>query len=322
MKHRYIRAWSLGGIGRAITQVIGWDHAVPRVGGLFPGYATSIPAPLPVTPTMAECIEHHAQELANLGRPLCVLWSGGLDSTTALVALLKAERTQQVAYTVNSQALRSATPETLAAVDALGAVRTEYSFANIEKLRREGWLFVTGTHADSITLGEVADANHIHDSVWDMPLERVLGLHSRNRMTPKAMAAFWEQLEPLLALMPLERTVPNMIWWLDFTCCWSRDEYDMVFRLDMAGGPGTDYVNFFGTESFQRWAMQDTRQKAAGKDAKGQIRAWVNSSLGLDTRCQKNLMAHDLVSQTYQNVLFSDRLLAVNYRFKPILAAS
>jgi hypothetical protein len=320
VNYRYLRDWSERGFGKALVSTIGWKHAVPRIGNFFPGITIPIPNSKGIIPDISFCIEEQAQRISDLDRPLVVLWSGGVDSTLVLTALSKAKRSQPLFYTVSKQSIECASPELMNSIVKLDATPIEFNFQKIDELKAKGYLFITGTHADSITLGEIADSNLLHDKIWDMSISDLIKVNNPDNLPQKNMELYWETLTPLFDLMPFEKTASNLAWWLDFTSCWNRDDYDMSFRLNLNGGPEVDYINFFGSESFQLWAMQDTRDKALNRDAKGRLRKWVNDSLGCNVVYVKNIMEPSLNVSNYNDTIGSSLLVAIDKNYKPIVS--
>jgi hypothetical protein len=270
MTFRYSRAWSeRDSLGRALLQAGCWRHAVPRIGDLFPGIATPMPESASVS--FADACDARATELLAVHDNLVVLWSGGIDSTLVVCKLLEHKRVDQTVYiTVNDQAA-SVGKDYLPALIQAGVKTTTFDRDNLLEMAGRGIRLITGYHADSILVGEFYDNPKISESIWTISPEEAIRLNAcdlnpalarSDRKTQENFARrTLEQLEPLLALMPLERTAANIGWWLDFTSYWERDEYELYFRLGL-DKPGAGYISFFNSTPIQQWALQDTRDKA------------------------------------------------------------
>lgn len=317
MEYRYSKAWADRGLGRSIIKVFGWQHSAPRVGGLFPGITDPIPAP--ASPTFSQCLEDATARALARAEEFVVLWSGGVDST--LVALCLASRkspTQKVYITCSDQSMADSAQATKDALARAGCLHAPMSLTWLHQAVARGAVVVNGSHADSITLGEFADAADIHDQIWDMSMVQLVQAHMG--LTRPEAEAHLEVIQPLFDLMPLEQTTLNKAFWTDFTCCWSRDEYDFTYRFDL-GPPGETHFSFFSTSMFQQWAVMDAREKLRRGDSKWMIREACIRIAGHSLRFKKNLMDPAINAPGYQT-LYSDRLLAIRSDYRLVLSGA
>lgn len=305
MKLLYSKEWTKTELGSAIITAIGWQHAVPRVGNLFSGSTIPIPDGGPVP--LIEAVEDSAKDLLNRYKTLYVPWSGGIDSTLVAVALAHFKTPEHtIIISESDQSMTDSPSGIYKLLIEKGCVGEPFDIERMKEISANGGMVVSGYHADSIMIGEMADARELHDVIHDMTPVELLMAHTG--LSEARCKTLLRQLEPLLSLMPVERTAANIAWWLDFTCCWSRDEYDLHFRL---GLPKGSYASFFMTDLFQRWSMQDTRKKGGLTEAtkKYKYKDILESYLGVKvSNFKSNLIDFNL---TIDNDLFSDKLLLI-----------
>lgn len=254
-KYRWTAGWSQStAMGVALRTLTDYPLAVPRVGNLFPGVTPPIPAG-PYGGDFDAIARARAADLWARFDTLFVLWSGGTDSTL-VAALLAATKGEKRLVLSDSGRLETGTgPEVFQWLLDSGCEFIEATTASMRQIVDQGGMVVSGHHADSLLLGEYAV---LGNDLFHIEMQEAVMRHT-------GMTQAWaqKQLDACLELfdyLELEHTVPNLCWWLDFTSCWAQDE--MSLRLSHGlEPPGVGYETFFGTDDFQRWAMQPVEDK-------------------------------------------------------------
>jgi hypothetical protein len=257
---------------------------VDRTGTIkFPVQTTSI-FPLPqmrfLTKTYEELCDERAYDLLVradvLDVPMCVFWSGGVDSTCLLVALLKnstpAQR-ERIVVVMSEESIREY-PE-FYAKHIRGKLRCESGllFPYLLGTRK---LLVNGEHNDQLFGSDVVVqlVNRFSFDVVHKPYDRSLFVTFFTEKMEGNETEAWRYVrlfEDVCRMSPV-RLVSNfdVFWWVNFTLKWQTvymrvlsfvSERTKVFLTK-------DYIEhyyqpFFNTEAFQLWSMNNLRQRVA-----------------------------------------------------------
>lgn len=222
-----------------------------------------IPAPAVNGPTFSELCDTVGDELVREAKAshkdIRVLWSGGIDSTAALIAIMKAS-----AYHGCQDRL-----EVLLSLDSvhehprffLDHIHEKVRMTRIERpvsgcLRSTG-IHITGEHGDQLFgshllksyvergLGEV----DYRDALPFVLLERLRSVRAAHRVS--------RYLGPVIRAAPVRiHTLFDVMWWLNFSLKWQ----EVSLRLCVYETQGTLAVyrslrHFFRDERFQAWAL-------------------------------------------------------------------
>ena len=287
---RYNRRWVRETLlGRSLRAVTLWDHAVPRVGGLFPGITTPMPQAKPHD-FESICLAR-AEALWSQYSELLVLWSGGTDSTMVAALLAHTKPAGKTLFVSHTPAALENGQEALTALIGKGVVAVPFSPSVVEEVTLRGGMSITGYHADGILLGDFYDQDG--EAIMGLSIHEMVAL--RTGMTPSLAMFHLQQLKPLIDLMPLEKNALNIAWWMDFATFWDRDEYDLHYRLGI-GKPGEAYTSFFSAVEFQEWAIRDVTQKIGmnGQPHKKLYLSLIDKYLGGITPLKKNYLENEI----------------------------
>lgn len=222
--------------------------------------------------SFADCCDARARELLDAHARLHVMWSGGIDSTVTLVALLKAlpanERDRLTVY-LSSHSI---------------AENPGFYQAHIAgRLSVQRTVGKAGLYDETVVTGELGD--QLFGS--DLMLEATRRLGFDSLAQPHAVvlphlfgsiagdaetgAAIYRRYAPIAdeAPYPLARA-QDFLWWWNFSQKWQHVKY----RHLLYEPPGSDYRallgkvwHFFDTETFQRWSLMHPGEKlGAGID--------------------------------------------------------
>lgn len=211
---------------------------------------------------------HRIAEVARTGsRPIHLLWSGGIDSTTAAVALIKA--------------LDSADDLKRLKIFYSPASRSEYPaffFTHIKgKISWEKIRSITPAFAGNavVVTGELGDQLFGSSTALGLPFD-LLGrpwqealpeLLAQRFASDRRAAAMTAYLSPQILRAPVAITnLYDCLWWLNFSLKWQPVSLRM-----MAGQTDTPPLqlrervqHFFQTNGFQLWALRNPDKRIRG----------------------------------------------------------
>lgn len=308
MRYRYLRSFARGPLGRACTLITGEQFPVVRVGGLPPSslMATPVPALSREVKTLAECVGARAMELLSKHDLLCVVWSGGLDSSVAAAALLHYKGAgQRVLLAVSHTSVSDSPAGAFNALMDMGAEPVDLSTETVSRLLSEGAVFVDGSQADLIHFTDewIGLAGHDYETCKAMPPLELTVLRSGASEIECKIAL--HHLQPVIDLMPeyLARTGHNVHWWISFVSLWDFDLYEMPMTF---GYPVERSYCFFDSEDFQRWAMQKPEDKLVPGDtrSKGALYAVAGALFGASYPFKKNTTSVETPGPTMAGTKF------------------
>jgi hypothetical protein len=238
---------------------------IDRTGTLDFGIDCKVLDPMPAPDpnfrlTFDEVSDIAAREIIDSGEPFEMYWSGGLDSTWVLCALL-----------------RAGVPKDQMTVVLSGASKAEYIWfyerfiqgqlnerpigPSVFKDIRYDRLMVTGELGDQMfgsmwvnTYDIRADYTDVLNNHWHHHLDFKYPAEQRG--------ALIEMYEPFVAAAPFEiRSVFDFLWWTNFACKWQH----VVMRMASAMKDVNEYLAntrpFYRTEAFQQWSMNEENHR-------------------------------------------------------------
>lgn len=234
--------------GRSLSWVMGTNTVCPRLPGFSPLKGTPIP-PADTQADLLSLVQRRAAEFQ--GKPVAVMWSGGIDSSL-VCALLAGPQLHVICQPDVQQ--RSA--DFVAWLQTKGCRIHTLQRVTIEFLSQH-MPILTGTHADSILLGELVDIGDFYEEVWTLSLAELIALNRESSL--EQAQGHLAVIQPLLNQCPIENpTTADLAWWLDFSCLWERDLWWLSYCCGMPKGK---IINFFDTDYFQAWAQRPVREK-------------------------------------------------------------
>jgi hypothetical protein len=232
------------------------------------GYAVldRIPAPATDGATFAELCDAVGTKIVAeallTGRDISVLWSGGIDSTSALIAVMKAADARGCADRVR----------VLLSLDSvleypgffLRHVNGRYRVAAVSRPISEtlhpAALTVTGEHGDQL-FGSHLLASYVRRGVGGADYRDVLPFVLAERLRSVRDAYRVQRyLQPAIAAAPVPiRTLFDCLWWLNFALKWQEVTLRLpVFRGAQARVAHEALRHFFRDDRFQAWALATT----------------------------------------------------------------
>lgn len=270
MKALYSKVWAkTDPVGRAITLMFGWPRANVRVPGFWNGAYTPIPKGRRGgdAEDFRVLCEARASELWGSYQEVAVLCSGGADSTLVACSMLRARPAgYKLIITADKATLEHPEYDIMRYFSEQGCEFMESTEENVKALTARGGMMLTGYHGDTILCGDIIRYLDAYETIWDMTEVEVLTAYGVTQgLHEDTCAQMLVDLEPLLALNPLERTAANSAWWVDFVSTWDQDETSPMIMFN-TGPAGKGFINFYNTEGFQLWSIQPVENKV-GKTA-------------------------------------------------------
>lgn len=207
--------------------------------------------------TYDEMMENRATELINMGKPLNVFWSGGIDSTAAVVALLNAGCKQMNVF--------SAFPERLSVISdprittiPMGGLQYEHVIREILERKQ---LLITGELADQL-MGSVSIFNYMKNNSLDVsPISELDTILEKIMSKPASDVISF--LKPVIDKCPFPvTTVQDWFWWINFTCKWQHVSMRILTSVDFTKEQwDTSIQHFYNTNDFQLWSMNEKNHR-------------------------------------------------------------
>lgn len=218
-----------------------------------------------------ECCAKKAQELLRLDRQFYYLsYSGGIDSSTALAAILQSwpsSDLKRLRIFLSHESIRE-NPTFFR--DHVSKFPLFSSFRDLSnRLVQENALMITGELGDQLFGSDIlgtgsrlfGDECLFDDYRTYAPM--LMGLAGRRASREAGMPNFL-RYEPIAAECPFPiRTTHDFFWWWNFTQKWQYVKYRFAEResWNHAAGYGTHVMHFFDSVEFQNWSLQNHDQK-------------------------------------------------------------
>jgi hypothetical protein len=223
----------------------------------------SIPTDMSKVLSWKECCIKSAEELWKLGKPITLFWSGGIDSTTAFLALRETKTNDNdlvVRYTHDSV---TEYPNFLKDIIPFGSqLEPENLLINWDKNVN----YVNGECGDQCFGSDILEKymDHINEP-WQNILEWdnifVIPRNLTQETTPKMLINLANFLEQHISYCPIQvKTIFDLYWWINFSIKWNFVDQRMIHYLAME--PYRENVHsFFNTQDFQKWSLANHNNK-------------------------------------------------------------
>lgn len=180
-----------------------------------------------------------------------LMWSGGVDSTTALVAFLRHPRAHERLNIVMSK-------------KSIGEYPSFY-FNFIKDKLRHAIVEDPKTQLSALDInitGEIGDQLFGSAAILEAAKYGRLEIPFRDYFSRR----FLDEMEPQILHSPVEiKTVFDMMWWMNFSLKFQNVQLRIYPSVMMSYGSIT---HFFETDYFQIWSMNNHDKKIKGSDMK------------------------------------------------------
>lgn len=212
-----------------------------------------------------ECCEKRALDLLKLDRERYYLsYSGGIDSTVAITAMLKhwpAAAKKRISIFLSHESIRE-NPSFYQ--NYLSDMHLISSFENISnKILKENALFITGELGDQLFGSDIlAKGSELYgdESLFKSYKDFVIPYLEANRtlQTRENAQQVYEKLQPIVNEAPFEiKTTHDFFWWYNFSQKWQYVKFRFFEKesWDLNCHYGSHIQHFFDDVEFQKWSL-------------------------------------------------------------------
>lgn len=232
--------------------------------------------------TYEECCLERAQELIDLSKrlnkPITVFYSGGIDSTTALISFMKLLNENELRERVRvAMSVESIDENVNFYYDYIRKNCTIVSSEYMSSMIDGSSIIVGGEHNDQLfgsdIVGQIyryGDYKNLHQ-----PYSRDFIVGWMRKFMQQSEPNKWYDLldEHIRTQAPCEiSTNFHFLWWYNFCFKWQCVYFRMLTRIDLSNRALLNdeflknyYHHFFSSENFQKWSMLNHDLKI-GKD--------------------------------------------------------
>jgi len=308
---------------------------IDRTGTLDQGFRYEVLDPIPATAgkprSFAEICDAVAADIVDRARaedrPIRILWSGGIDSTLALVALLKALPEQEhhrlipllnmISIDEYPLFFRRYILRKLPFQQCVPPITTHFG-------KRE--LLVTGEHGDQL-FGSDKLLPLIGNGLSQEPWEDVLPLHLFRKFgVTKKVDFLIDYLHPQIAAAPQPIiSTFELFWWLNFSFKWQQVSLRLpvfTFRPDVEGVFNRTH-HFFRDPRFQQWSIRNHPDRACTRltdyklVAKEYIHAFTQDEEYLNNKTKEPSLKNVILDRSVQR---NERYrIAMGTDFQPVI---
>lgn len=260
-------------------------------------------------------------------RPIRVLWSGGIDSTVALIALMKAlpeEEYSRLEPLLNMISINEY--PLFFRRHILHKLPFRHCLPPITNHFGERELLVTGEHGDQLFGSDKLlplIANGLSEEAW----ENVLPLHLFEKFGKmKKVGRLIDYLKPQVAAAPQPiNSTFELFWWLNYSIKWQQVSLRLpvfTFRPDVEGIFDRTH-HFFRDVRFQQWSIANHPNRACTRlsdykmVAKEYIHAFTDDEEYLNTKTKEPSLKHVILDRAVQG---NDRYrIVMGTDYKPVI---
>ncbi len=308
---------------------------IDRTASLDQGFDYKVLDPIPESRgailSFAEVCDAVASDIVSRARqedrPIRVLWSGGIDSTVALIALMKALPEEEYfrlepllnMISINEYPL-------FFRQHILHKLNFRHCLPPITNHFGERELLVTGEHGDQLFGSDKLlplIVNGLSEEAW----EDVLPLHLFEKFgKAKKVDRLIDYLKPQVAAAPQPiKSTFELFWWLNYSIKWQQVSLRLpvfTFRPDVAEIFDRTH-HFFRDERFQQWSIANHPNRACTdlKDykmvAKEYIHAFTGDEEYRNTKTKEPSLKHVILDRAAQG---NDRYrIVMGADYKPVV---
>lgn len=221
----------------------------------------------PNTKSFGDAAEERANSLKAEGKPIYIMYSGGIDSSSAVIAFMRTwsdEELKRVHILASHQSVLEF-PELWNVIVAKFKRRIFPSFRHVEHYCDKG-IVVTGEHGDQLFGSDVLTQiyNRFGDEGIHKPWQEVMPAIYRSVFPPEIVPDFLARYEQTLGACPFPlRSSFDWVWWFNFTNKWQHVKYRLLAHKAWRN-PKESFKNirhFYDTPAWQRWSFDHHDQK-------------------------------------------------------------
>ena len=214
--------------------------------------------------TWAECCEKRALDLLNLDRERYYLsYSGGIDSSVALVSILKYWPQSEVKRLTVYLSHESILENPSLFKSHVSNLPLLSSFTDISaRLIDEKSLMISGDLGDQLFGADImSPGSQVYgDETLKMDFNKYVPLYiaTINKMNADKAPDIFEYLRPIVDEAPFKlKTTHDFFWWLNFTQKWQYVKFRFLEKKswDLNARYESEMLHFFDDIEFQKWSL-------------------------------------------------------------------
>ena len=259
-----VKAFGCGAIDRTETLDQGFDYRV----------IDPIPVCFDDSRTFAQLCDETARKIVDEAleesKKIRVFWSGGIDSTVAIVALMKAAAESDCADIINVLVSTEAVEEYPEFFDL--HIREKYSTTPItppvSQYLDPAMLNVTGEMGDQL-FGSYLSREFVETGIAHIPYQDMLPIVLTQKLKrPELADRLMRYLQPQIEACPVRlESLFEYFWWINFSLKWQAVALRLqVFRVDQIREVDDVTRHFFRSPDFQNWSLSHPAARAAVSD--------------------------------------------------------
>lgn len=219
------------------------------------------------TRSFGDVAEEHAVRMKALSQPIYIMYSGGVDSTSALLAFIRTWSSEELkrVYVLASQHSVAEFPQFWNIVVDKFEDRILPSFKPAEYYCDQGYV-VTGEHGDQLFGSDVIRMifRMFGDEGIHKPWQDIMPAVYSKIFPPEIVGDFIARYEQTLGACPFPlRTSFDWIWWFNFTNKWQHVKYRLLAQKPWRN-PKESFKkirHFYDTPLWQRWSLDNHDKK-------------------------------------------------------------
>lgn len=213
-----------------------------------------------------DCCDQRALDLLKMNRSRYIVsYSGGIDSTALLVALMRTWSEEDQKKIVISMSHDSIDENPTFFQNHIRRFRWINSLQTMDRLLKEpGALLITGELGDQLfgsdmllPGAQIHGDGMIHENYQDAFAKMLKAWSPPDAGSAEALA---ERFYPINQECPFPvRSLHDFVWWFNFTQKWSHVKYRFyeMTTADLRLRYGQHIIHFYDSPEFQRWSMDN-----------------------------------------------------------------
>ena len=206
-----------------------------------------------------------AQKAIRQNRKIQLLWSGGIDSTLALVSLFKELEKREELQRLEVLLSKESIEEYRSFFEEVIRKKLNYILFNPPIYSRLDTkkIIVTGEHGDQIFGSDKARHFVITKQAFRPYTEILPCVIARKLGSDKSVDAIISYLEPQIkkSSVPV-KTLFDYLWWMNFSLKWQHVSLRMIYSMENINlSLDENIIHFFSAKDFQNWSVKHHDKK-------------------------------------------------------------
>lgn len=219
----------------------------------------------------SDCCDERAKQILALNKKLVVFWSGGIDSTTMLSALLKnstQEQQQNISILMSNESILQ--NENYYNDIICGKFDVIHTSNCVNYLGSDDYVCVVGENNDEIFgtnfIYSLARIEGIEILQNEPTISTLLSLLNKNKLLiiDDDVSEVRNNIDIMNAIVdkcPVKvDNIFTYFWWLNFCLSWNVSYTRIMAFAKTNVSPEHNYMSFFNTKEFQLWSMNNVNK--------------------------------------------------------------